>query len=304
MNPVGRPSPFDLASMLAGARYAAAVNTFYWQDTFQPGPRLEGAPRVTLRRPVVFVPGWGGWGLAPERFEPAWEHLTAEGANGGRTVFVRDGRFYTDRRGKVRCRDVGPGDRVFAVVFTNPHAPPEACAEELGRDLQAIRKATGQSRVDVEAFSLGGTITRLYLDRGGRGIRRLLMLATPNRGTRFGDLAREVLARDVSWAMALSGISAADRPALDWLGTGHPGLRRLNQDWERQRSRVEAVRVVGGGGLPTPEAGAGDGLVEEESLALPGVPVRILPRRFHLDLFTDPEVFRERAAFFGWGLRD
>ena len=35
-------------------------------------------------------------GDPPDRFEPVWEHLTAEGSNGGRPVFVKDGRFFED----------------------------------------------------------------------------------------------------------------------------------------------------------------------------------------------------------------
>lgn len=275
-------------------------------------PPLAHEPRVTLQRPFVMVPGWT---TARARFEGLGAKLTEGGINGGKVYFVQDGRFFQDYR---LLNEVGvqgpPADaKVFEVVLRDIHAPPDVVASELDRNFEAIREVTGAPRLDVNGYSMGGLGTRVYLDRGGSAVGRFMMLGTPNRGTRFAELARHILQRDIQWAISMAGLVPGDLPALNWMavddgqGKSNPRLHALNERWPQQLQRVEAAEIVGGQGQLTPASGdwrlfePGDGLVPLHSLSLPGTPARILPgEQHHGHLNLDAATYREMTRFFGW----
>ena len=274
-------------------------------------PQLDSEPRVAISRPFVLVPGWT---TKPDAFQELGAKLTEGGANGGKIYYVKNGEFFVDpeTREKLPSKDVPKEAKVFQVVARDIHESPSLVAEELDRDFEAIRTATGASRVDVEAYSMGGLSTRIYLDRGGQAVGKLLMLGTPNRGTRFAELARHVIHRDVRWAMSMGGISLADLPALSWLAVDdsqgrNPLLQDLNSRWPQQASRVEAVEAVGGQGQLTPATqqgmlfAPGDGLVPTERLAPPGEKPRMLPGELHHShLNREGASYKEMTRFFGW----
>lgn len=274
-------------------------------------PPMAGEPRVALDRPFVMVPGWT---TERERFAALSSKLTEGGANGGRVYYVRDGAFFTDFELVHQASGGVPKDaRVFEVILRDKHAPPDVVAGELDRNFDAIRQATGAEKVDVDAYSMGGLGTRVYLDRGGRAVGRLMMLGTPNNGTRFAELARHILRRDIQWAMSMAGLTVADLPALDWMtvddpaGRLNPRLHDLNSRWPQQRQHLEAVEIVGGQGQLTPASHgwrlftAGDGLVPVESLSLPGTPARVVEgEKHHGYLNNDAATYREMIRFFGW----
>ena len=275
-------------------------------------PPLDSQPRVSLDRPFVMVPGWT---TRKEAFEELGSKLTEGGANGGRIYFVQDGEFFVDPQASFKA---APGTvpaeaKVFEVVLRDVHSPPDVVAGELSRNFEAICQATGAPRLDVEAYSMGGLGTRVYLDRGGQKVGRLMMLGTPNRGTRFAELARHVIQRDIRWAMSMGGLVVGDLPALNWMavdGQGqnsNPRLRDLNSRWPQQASRVEAFEAVAGQGQLTPaEKGKGlftpgDGLVPLENVAPPGARVKVLEgTKHHGSLNREAETYQEMIRFFGW----
>ncbi len=273
---------------------------------------LQGQPRVELQRPFVMVPGWT---TRQEAFHDLGSKLTEGGLNGGQVFFVQDGRFFQDFETSIQAApDSVPAEaRVFQVVMKDGHAPPDVAADELDRNFEAIRQATGAPRLDVEAYSMGGLSTRVYLDRGGKAVGRLMMLGTPNRGTRFAELARHVIQRDIRWAMSMGGLTVGDLPALDWMapdhgkGSSNPRLSDLNSRWEEQASRIEDFHAVAARGLLTPaEKGGplfteGDGLVPVASVGPPGVEVTVLSGDKHHGLLNrEAETYQEMIRFFGW----
>lgn len=282
------------------------------REEFAARPPLADEPRVSLSRPFMMVPGWT---TRRERFEDLGAKLTEGGANGGQVWFVKNGEFFTDPEATrlAAAGSVPAGARVFQTVLTDVHAPPSRTAEEIGRNLEAVQRVTGAGKIDVDAYSMGGLGTRVYLDRGGAAVGRLMMLGTPNRGTRFAELANYILRRDIGFAMSMAGITMADLPALQWMtvddakGVLNPNLHGLNQRWPQQRARLEDVTILGGQGQLTPASQGwrlftkGDGLVPVESLSLPGTPAQVVEGdKHHGHLNNDPAVYREMIRFFGW----
>lgn len=282
------------------------------QQEFDAKPPLAAEPTVRLDRPFMMVPGWT---TERVRFAPLVDKLTQGGINGGRVYYVKDGQFFADFEAtQVLAQGSIPADaRVFETLLKDPHAPPPVVADEIERNLQAIQRATGAAKVDVDAYSMGGLGTRVYLDRGGQAVGRLMMLGTPNNGTRFAELANYIIRRDIQFAMGMAGITMADLPALQWMtvddrkGVLNPNLHALNARWPQQKANVEDVHIVGGQGQLTPASDgwrlftAGDGLVPVESLSLPGTPARLVEgEKHHGFLNNDAEVYREMVRFFGW----
>ena len=69
-----------------------------------------------------------------------------------------------------------------------PRGAHDTIAEDaaiLGSYIAHVKRATGAQMVDVVAHSLGGLISRYYLDRvmGARDVAQLIMLGTPQAGT-------------------------------------------------------------------------------------------------------------------------
>lgn len=299
------------------SQYLGAGQIYKMEDArleqeFAAKPPLAAEPRVRLDRPFMTVPGWT---TDRVRFEALNAKLTEGGANGGRVLFVKDGQFFADYSAtKLVAEAAVPADaRVFETLLTDPHAPPSVTADEIGRNLAAIQRATGADKVDVDAYSMGGLGTRVYLDRGGSAVGRLMMLGTPNQGTRFAELANYIIRRDIQFAMGMAGITVADLPALKWMtvddrrGILNPDLHALNYRWPQQRARVEDCEIVGGQGQLTPASHGwklftkGDGLVPVESLSLPGTPAKVLDgEKHHGFLNNDAAVYREMIRFFGW----
>lgn len=272
---------------------------------------LKDMPRVKLQRSFVMVPGWT---TNLERFEALGRHLTKGGLNGGTIHFIKDGQFYFDRD-CTRPRDassISKEARVFEVLFNDPHDPPPEMKAQLSRNFAAIAAITGESKLDVDAYSMGGLGTRLYLDEGGDKVGRLMLLGSPAKGSRFADLSRQILERDIKWAIDMGGLKVADLPALTWLsvddgkGINNPQLTELNANWSRQKANLEAVVAVGGGGVVTPKpglinVGAGDGLVPVGHLAPPGETAVVVDGLTHHGyLNSNPKVFQEMQKFFGW----
>ncbi|MGH9751269.1 MAG: esterase/lipase family protein [Blastocatellia bacterium] len=63
-------------------------------------------------------------------------------------------------------------------------------AEELARYIAGVKRATGARTVDLIAHSMGGLISRYYIDRlmGGRDVAQLIMLGSPHGGTNCASL--------------------------------------------------------------------------------------------------------------------
>lgn len=308
---IGNKIALGVANTLAGVKlvgyglvYRAEGKLTESRETlYQPSEKL---PTPTIARPFVLIPGWT---TTHRNFNTLTDHLTRDGANGGETYFVKQGNFYTrNADGDLQpLATPPPNGRVFELVWTDTHQSPDKNVPEMRQNLEAICQATGFDKVDVEGFSMGGLDTRLYLDQGGDRINRHMMLGTPNRGTRFGDLVLDVLDRDVQWAKKFADIGENDRDSMYWLRqeANSPLLQDLNSRFPQQAQRVPTLSV---GANIMPTAGKswftrGDGLVPATSLELPGCTTLVLHEAMqHGRLNDDATVQHVRAIFFGWRL--
>ncbi|MCA9796430.1 MAG: hypothetical protein KC910_31700, partial [Candidatus Eremiobacteraeota bacterium] len=243
-------------------------------------PPLADKPAVQLQRPFMIVPGWT---TRKAELEPLGHKLTQDGRNGGHIAFVQNGEFFADEACTQALTDFSPDQKVFQTVLTDIRMPPPLAAVEVAKNLEAVQQLTGSDKIDVTGFSMGGLATRVYLDRGGSAIGKFMLLGTPNQGTTFANLARQVLERDIKFAISMAGLTPGDLPALEWLSveSGNPHLQELNRHWDRQAAQVETTLAVGGRGLLTPSRSGigitlGDGLVEADGMAPPGGAVKIL----------------------------
>lgn len=301
-----------VASSLAGARLVGYGLVYKLEGRltetrellYQPSASL---PTPTITRPFVLAPGWT---TTHRNFADLTDLLTRDGSNGGQTYFVQQGRFYTrDVDGALQPLPAPPtGGKVFEMVWTDTRNSPDENLSEMRQNLDAICSATGYDKVDVEGFSLGGLHSRLYLDQGGDRIHRLMMLGTPNHGTRFAELVLDVLDRDVTWAERVSGVSEDDRNAMKWLRAepNSAELQDLNSRAAQQLRNVPTISV-GTDVMPTPGFSWGftwgDGLVPSTSLPVDGATTIVLHEAMqHGRLNDDATTQHIRAVFFGWGL--
>ncbi|MCA9776546.1 MAG: hypothetical protein KC800_07520 [Candidatus Eremiobacteraeota bacterium] len=297
----------------AATRLLSLGQLYRWKNAAQIKSKLADPPlapeaRVKLEDPIVFVPGWT---TTREAFDPLAEKLLEGGGNGGRLIFVSEGKFFTDRacHKELNQQQVQSDDlKVFEMVYSDIRLPPDRSSEELAVNFKAVKELTGREKVDVGAYSMGGLATRVYLDKGGKDIDQALFLGTPHQGTKFADLARHVLRRDIQWAVNLAGLLPADLPALDWLSPvedGNPQLERLNERWPIQKAGVNEAKFIAGSGTMTSKGGwwpitDGDGLVPADKAAPPGETALIIKNPTHGALNNSAPIYREMADFFHW----
>lgn len=273
-------------------------------------PPLLEAPRVSLEDPLVIVPGWS---TVPEKFDQLVGHLTAEGANGGRAVYLKQGQAYSDKA-CLEPTEIQNRDRVFVTVFETTVDAPDVSAPQLEKAIAAV-KASGLEKIDVLGYSMGGLSVRKMLDDGKTTLDQVALLGTANQGTRFGALAGYIVRRDINWAMSLGGINGAHLPAMDWLRTldpqnseSNPALLALNENLGRQLSHASEFLSIGSKDMPTAGESlfgrvGGDGLVPASSVSLPGVATKLLEgkgNKHHGNLPHDADVFNTLTEYYDW----
>lgn len=276
-------------------------------------PPLLDAPKVTLEDPLVIVPGWT---TVPDKFDHLVGHLTADGANGGRPVYLKDGQAFGDKA-CLEPTEIQNSDRVFVTVFETTVDSPDVSSAQLEKAVATV-KASGLEKIDVLGYSMGGLSVRKMLDDGRVTLDQVALLGTANQGTRFGALAGYIVRRDINWAMSLGGINGAHLPAMDWLKTldpqdpaSNPKLHALNENLDRQLSKASEFLSIGSKDMPT--AGetlfgrvGGDGLVPASSISLPGVPTKLLEgkgNKHHGNLPHDADVFDTLTEYYDWTVR-
>lgn len=279
-----------------------------WQGHFG----LKDEPKVKMERPVVLVPGFT---TPMDPYWPLVDHLTQDGANGGKPYFVQGGQIFSDSECTHKVSQAqDPSARVFVIAPYTRYDTPPVFADQLKAGVEAIQRFTGAPKSDAIGYSMGGISTRLFLDQGGQGVGKFLSVGTPHQGSRAGSLARWAVKNDINWAMSLAGHAAAALAPLDWLralgeGAGkNPNLERLNQRWPEQSASLEGALSVGADSHMTPCFNAwgwsrGDTGVEKTSLSVPGLETHIVRggmTKSHETLMGDPDIFREMRGFLNW----
>jgi pimeloyl-ACP methyl ester carboxylesterase len=274
-----------------------------------PPSALTDLPDFQLSKPLVLVPGWH---TPDDRFDHLAEKLTHDGANGGQAYFMKNGQFYSDSKCTQTASTPGPEARVFISMFNNTSEVPNQTSPQLDHNIETIKQATGADKVDAVGYSMGGLASRTYLDQGGDGMSKLIMLGTPNQGSKLADASLGLLnlKRDgyaIEWLLDRKQLSEADRTALEWLRPNNPELVSLNSRWEQQRGQLDDAKAIGSASRWTlNEFGKpvhGNATVPGSSLALPGLDVSLCKNKEfgeHGLLFSNPEVYAGMADFFKW----
>ena len=258
-----------------------------------PVPPLQDPPR--LPRPVLLVHGYN----------------SGPGAWRGLQSWLTRGQVNQDG-GVVQAETVqiNPGGRVFSMQFSRPFNPSRTNSAELRQAIEHISAATGSPTVDVVAHSKGGLDTRLYLDQGDEKIEKLVMVGTPNHGTRLADVDLALRRRGIALTPRsrdpLIGQALSDCGQTS--GNENPLLDDLNNHWTRQRERAD-ILCISGSGRPTLKGRFGftlngDGAVAQDSLAMPGVPMRIIPSVGHGGIREHPLTMQQAVSFLVGGLVD
>jgi pimeloyl-ACP methyl ester carboxylesterase len=83
-------------------------------------------------------------------------------------------------------------ENIHTVNYSTFHGNVLQMVEELGKRVEEIRKSTGASQIDIIAHSLGGIVSRTYMNLSeGRGkVRKLVTLGTPHQGTQLSFVAK------------------------------------------------------------------------------------------------------------------
>src|SRR5499426_552472 len=126
-------------------------------------------------RPVVLVHGLASKAATWAEYTRQGGYLSAIGLRG---FAVGDGQA----EGEMFMGDPSQPLKQTKTIAQN--------AEELARYVAGVRRATGAQAVDLVAHSMGGLVSRYYIDRlmGGRDVGQLIMLGSPHGGTSCANL--------------------------------------------------------------------------------------------------------------------
>lgn len=275
-------------------------------------PPLSDAPVVKLEDPFLIAPGWT---TLPEKFDNLIAHLLKSPENGERAVYLKEGNAFQDQD-CTQPTEIRDSDKIFVAVYDDVLSPPPETAAQVDRAVSMIKAVHGE-KVDVLGYSMGGLAVRKMLDTTEQTVDQVAYLGTAHRGTRFAALANYVIRRDINFAMKLGNLHAGHLPAMQWMlpedpeGTHpNPNLVELNSPDRLAKQRKQATEMlnIGSRNLATitkPWGGTegGDGLVQNSSVQLDGVPTVLLDGRGtkqHGFLPSDTKVFLELTDFFGW----
>jgi pimeloyl-ACP methyl ester carboxylesterase len=139
---------------------------------------MKFSSTVKLRvsaRPVVLVHGLASNAATWAEYTKQGGYLVAIGLRG---FAVGDGQA----EGEMFMGDPSQPLKQTKTIAQN--------AEELARYVAGVKRATGAQAVDLIAHSMGGLVSRYYIDRlmGGRDVAQLIMLGSPHGGTSCANL--------------------------------------------------------------------------------------------------------------------
>ncbi len=166
---------------------------------------------ITVKRPPVLLahgiqldifPGWSGFDLDDIWFEMTRCLTGRDLSDSAHFEWVSDNDSHRIKRVE------GSGFVVYVSNYTHDPSQPTKesileYAANLGEEIEMIKRREHVSKVDVVAHSMGGLVSRAYIEvddfddnpslaagfEYGGDVRKLVMLATPNQGASFARLA-------------------------------------------------------------------------------------------------------------------
>jgi triacylglycerol lipase len=176
------------------------------------------------------------------------------------------------------------GYRVHNLAYPSLAAEPSQLVAIVTEQIDAC--CTRAERLHIVTHSLGGLLARATLaERPRANLGRVVMLAPPNNGSEYGDLAREA---------KLSALELA--PALTSLGTDPQGFARTLPIPSYEVGVIAGTRTVNPLD-PLLVAGASDGAVSVASTQLKGMSDFITVDATHSSIRRKPEVHAQVIAF-------
>jgi hypothetical protein len=273
---------------------------------------LKDLPAAHLKRPVMLVPGWD---TPHDRFRPLTDKLIDQGANGGQTLYVKNGEFFSDQHCHfpLAAEDVPKDSKVFVTVLNSTSESPHTSAPQLKANMEALQRVVPGPPPDVIAYSQGGLCTRTYLAEEGAKTGKLMFVGTPNLGAGLASLSNFVYQAqdqgyDVDYLLSDQNLDPEDRASIEFMTVGSEHLDKLNAGWDQQMARTEGFLVVGYQGTNTfnygiPPLKPGDKLVTAENLAPPGVERTFVDGQYaeHGTLPFNAGAYQEMLKHFDWG---
>jgi large repetitive protein len=254
-----------------------------WTDSSQPD--TDHLIRVT----TDLTPGYGQETIAV-RPKPV---ILVHGLNADYTTWAAYPAFLTSVNPDWEAYAVGDG-QAPGVMNTSPvHTPGSGVGNTIlgnaGQEaqyIQGVRDKTGAWHVDIVAHSMGGLISRQYIDSlmpgptpdGRPVVSHLMMLGTPNEGSPCADM------------LSLVEGSFVAIPTLQLSATY---LKVFNSQ-VTNRNGVPFSILAGNIGLPTCGGPDGDSVVPEFSALWTIADRTVVPGLLHTDMTAS------RLAFDGW----
>lgn len=266
-------------------------------------PALSDAPVVKLEDPLLVTLGWT---TKPEKFDAFVAHILKAEENGDRAVYLKEGQAYTDKD----CTDpteLKASDKLFISVYDDVLSPPDETAPQIAQSLSQIKELHGE-KVDILGYSLGGVAVRKMLDEKLQTADQVALLGVASHGTRFAELSRYIIHRDIKFALDLGNLSPAHLPAMEWMVPDSPVLKDMNDNVDRQLGQVNEMVSIGSDGLRTIKDGwgrheGGDGIVPKSSTVVEGIPSTFIYGRGnkqHGQMPSDTDAFVALKEAFGW----
>lgn len=187
-----------------------------------------------------------------------------------KSKLVSDG-YYTDK-GLVTIYTTPqfnswPKNSAVLTTYYNPSPtdPIDVYAQRLSKVIDTVLKNTGANKVDIVAHSMGGLVSRAYIEKmgGSSKIRKLIMAGTPNKG--IADLS----------AMGCPTLE----PECKDMKVNSPFLQSLNIN---NHGNVQYSTIAGDAAKGT------DGVVQVSSVQINSVPNIILNGYTHWGLISAP----------------
>jgi pimeloyl-ACP methyl ester carboxylesterase len=246
---------------------------------------------IIIRVSTDLTPGYGQETIAV-RPKPA---ILVHGLNATYTTWAAYPAFLTSVNPDWEAYAVGDGQAPGVMNTTPVHTPGSGVGNTIlgnaGQEaeyIQGVREKTGAWHVDIVAHSMGGLISRQYIDSlmpgatpdGRPVVSHLVMLGTPNQGSPCAEL----LADAESAAVAI--------PTLQLTAT----YARVFNSQVTNRNGVPFSILAGNIGVPTCGGPNGDSVVPLPSALWTITDRTVVPGLLHTEMTAS------RLAFDGWVL--
>ncbi|MDO8512148.1 MAG: hypothetical protein Q7S57_02655 [bacterium] len=137
-----------------------------------------------IQRPVIIVPG-----MLASFNKP----LMNEDKSGGKWGFVFGGNYYKDLIKLLKKNGYEEGKTLFIAYYDWRKSAEDSAKNYLVPIVKEAKEKSGKNKVDIIAHSMGGLVSRSYIQSSGYGydVLRLVMLGTPNLGAGSAYVAWE-----------------------------------------------------------------------------------------------------------------